>query len=68
VGGTTVVSGGNGVRFIVENELRNCGLDLSAEFEDAEQELGVRTLPDSHFGEGTSRIMAAAENLGFAVK
>jgi choline dehydrogenase-like flavoprotein len=67
LGGTTTVSGGNGVR-VLENELRDLGIDLSAEFEDAERELGVRALPDSHFGEGTRRIMAAAENLGFTVK
>jgi choline dehydrogenase-like flavoprotein len=67
LGGTTTVSGGNGVR-VLENELRDLGIDLSTEFEDAERELGVRALPDSHFGEGTRRIMAAAENLGFTVK
>jgi len=67
LGGTTTVSAGNGVRAL-EKELRELGIDLSEEFEDAERELGVRTLPDSHFGEGTKRIMAAAENLGFDVK
>jgi len=67
LGGTTTVSAGNGVRTL-EKELRELGIDLSEEFEDAERELGVRTLPDSHFGEGTKRIMAAAENLGFDVK
>jgi len=67
LGGTTTVSVGNGVRAL-EKELRELGIDLSEEFEDAERELGVRTLPDSHFGEGTKRIMAAAENLGFDVK
>jgi len=67
LGGTTTVSAGNGVRTL-EKELRELGIDLSDEFEEAERELGVRTLPDSHFGEGTKRIMAAAENLGFDVK
>ncbi len=67
LGGTTTVSAGNGVRAL-EKELRGLGIDLSDEFEDAERELVVRTLPDSHFGEGTKRIMVAAENLGFDVK
>ncbi len=67
LGGTTTVSAGNGVRAL-EKELRGLGIDLSEEFEGAERELGVRTLPDSHFGEGTKRIMVAAENLGFDVK
>lgn len=67
LGGTTTVSAGNGVRTL-EKELRELGIDLSEEFEEAERELGVRTLPDSHFGEGTKRIMAAADNLGFDVK
>jgi len=67
LGGTTTVSAGNGVRAL-EKELRGLGIDLGEEFEDAERELGVRTLPDSHFGEGTKRIMVAAENLGFDVK
>ncbi len=67
LGGTTMVSAGNGVRAL-EKELRVFGIDLSNEFEDAEKELGVNPLPDSHFGNATKRIMAAAEKLGFAVK
>ncbi|MBN1761863.1 MAG: GMC family oxidoreductase [Methanomicrobia archaeon] len=67
LGGTTMVSGGNGVR-VLEKELRVLGLDLQEEFAEAERELGVRTLPDSHFGDGTRRIMATAEKLGFIVE
>ena len=67
LGGTTMVSAGNGVRAL-EKELRVLGIDLSNEFEDAEKELGVNPLPDSHFGDATKRIMAAAEKLGFVVK
>ena len=66
LGGTTMVSAGNGVRALAE-ELRVLGLDLSNEFADAEKELGVKPLPDSHFGEATKRIMTAAEKLGFLV-
>ena len=67
LGGTTMVSGGNGVR-VLETDLRALGLDLQEEFAEAERELGVRTLPNSHFGDGTRRIMAAAEKLGFTVE
>ena len=66
LGGTTMVSAGNGVRAL-EKELSVLGIDLSSEFEDAEKELGVKPLPDSHFGDATKRIMAAAEKLGFVV-
>ena len=66
LGGTTMVSAGNGVRALAK-ELRVFGIDLSNEFEAAEKELGVKPLPDSHFGDATKRIMAAAEKLGFVV-
>ena len=67
LGGTTTVSAGNGVRCL-EEELRQVGIDLSGEFEEAEKELGVGVLPNSLFGEGTRRIMDAAKNLGLDVK
>lgn len=67
LGGTTTVSAGNGVRAL-EKELSVFGIDLSSEFEAAEKELGVMPLPDSHFGDATKRLMAAAEKLGFVVK
>jgi choline dehydrogenase-like flavoprotein len=67
LGGTTTVSAGNGVRCL-EEELRQVGIDLTVEFEEAEKELGVGVLPDSLFGEGTRRIMDAAKNLGLDVK
>jgi len=67
LGGTTVVSAGNGVRCL-ETELKQAGIDLSEEFEEAERELRIKTLPDSHFGRGTKRIMSAADALGFKVE
>jgi len=67
LGGTTIVSAGNGVRCL-EEELRQVGIDLREEFEEAEKELGVGVLPDSLFGKGTRRIMEAATNLGLDVK
>lgn len=60
IGGTTTVSAGNGVRCLDE-ELKLVGIDLRVEFEETEKELGVGVLPDSLFGEGTQRIMKAAE-------
>jgi len=67
LGGTTLVSAGNGVR-VLEDELAALGIDLRAEFGETEAELGVRPLPESHLGDGTRRIMAAADHLGLAVK
>jgi choline dehydrogenase-like flavoprotein len=67
LGGTTLVSAGNGVRCL-EEELQQSGVDLKARFEETEKELEVRVLPDSLFGAGTKRIMDAAERLGFDVE
>jgi len=66
LGGTTTVSAGNGVRCL-EEELRLLGIDLRDEFVAAEKELGVRCLPGSFFGNGTKKIMTAAEQLGLKV-
>ena len=66
LGGTTLVSAGNGVHAL-ESELRARGLDLRAEFEETERELKIRPLPDSHLGAGTKRLMTAAAELGFQV-
>ena len=66
LGGTTLVAAGNGVRCL-EKELKQAGIDLSEEFEAAERELRISTLPDSCFGAGTRRIMSAARNLGLNV-
>jgi len=67
LGGTTTVSAGNGVRCL-EEELKQVGIDLKAEFAEAEKELGIGVLPDSLFGMGTRRIKEAAENLGLDVQ
>jgi len=64
VGGTTVVTAGNAVRTCQE-PFKNIGIDLEAEFEEIEAEMGVSTLPDSHFGDGTKLIMKTAKELGF---
>ena len=67
LGGTTMVSGGNALRCL-EAELEALGIDLSAEFAEAEQELGVQELPDELIGDGTRRLMDAAKRLGFPVR
>lgn len=67
LGGTTMVSAGNAVRCL-EEELRAFGIDLTTEFAEAEQELGVQELPDDLIGEGTRRLMDAASRLGLPVR
>jgi choline dehydrogenase-like flavoprotein len=67
LGGTTMVSAGNALRCL-EAELRALGIDLSAEFAEAEQELGVQELPEDLIGEGTRQLMDAASRLGFPVR
>lgn len=67
VGGTTLVSAGNAVR-TCEDLFKKIGIDLTEQFEEIEQELCVNVLPDSHFGEGTKRIMKAADSLGFEIQ
>lgn len=64
IGGTTVVTAGNAVR-TCENYLKNIGIDLKDNFNEIEDEMGVSTLPDTHFGKGTKIIMDNAELLGF---
>jgi choline dehydrogenase-like flavoprotein len=67
VGGSTVVAVGNGVR-VLEDELKEYGVDISAELAEVEEELQVDTLPDSHFGKGTKLLMDAAESLDIPIK
>lgn len=67
LGGTTLVTLGNGVRTGAD-DFKDFGIDLNPEFEEIERELCVVTLPDSHFGNGTKKIMGAAEAIGFEVE
>ena len=64
IGGTTTVTAGNAVRSCQEY-LKNMGIDLEDDFNEIEDEMGVTTLPDTHFGTGTKIIMDKAESLGF---
>jgi len=65
LGGTTMVSVGNGVRTLRE-EIQQFGIRLN--YEEVERDLGVRLLPESLIGEGTRRIAESAEKLGFKVE
>lgn len=67
VGGTSLVTAGNAVR-TSEELFKKLGIDLSREFKEIDTELGINTLPNSLFGEGTKKIMEAAEKLGFKVQ
>jgi choline dehydrogenase-like flavoprotein len=67
IGGTTTVTAGNAVRTCQE-QLKNMGIDLEDDFTAIENEMGVSTLPDTHFGPGTELIMNKAESMGFNVQ
>jgi choline dehydrogenase-like flavoprotein len=63
LGGTTLVTAGNAVR-TCQKEFKDIGIDLEEELQEAEQELDVKTLPNSHLGEGTRKIMESASSMG----
>ncbi len=67
LGGTTMVTMGNAVR-TSEDVFKAMGIDLEKEFTDVEHDLKVITLPDSHFGSGTLKLMESASSLGFIVE
>ncbi|EKQ52302.1 MAG: choline dehydrogenase-like flavoprotein [Methanobacterium sp. Maddingley MBC34] len=67
LGGSTLVTAGNAVR-TCQKEFKEMGIDLSPEFMEVESELKVETLPDTHFGEGTLKIMEAASSLGLPME
>ena len=64
IAGTTTVTAGNAVR-TCQKYLKNLGIDLEEDFNEIESEMGVTTLPDTHFGKGTNIIMDKAKSLGF---
>jgi choline dehydrogenase-like flavoprotein len=66
LGGTTLVTAGNAVR-TCQDELESLGVHLENEFQELEDELNVSPLPDSHFGEGTLKIMDAASSVGLSM-
>jgi len=66
-GGTSIVSCGNAVRSL-ENEFKKLGIDLKKEFLQAEKELKVKPVPKRFLGQGTKKIMEAANKLGFKME
>ncbi len=66
VGGSTLVAAGNALR-VLEDELKNYGVNITKELDEIEKELKVTPLPKTHIGKGTRFIMDAASSLGFKV-
>jgi len=62
-GGSTVITLGNATRCL-EEEFRECGIDLSDVFQEAEQELSVQPLNDDFLADGTQAVRDAADRLG----
>ena len=67
VGGSTLVAAGNAVR-VLEDTLKDYGVDITDDLDAIERELNVRELPDTHIGRGTALIMDAAESLGLKIR
>lgn len=64
VGGTTVVSCGNGVRSL-EKELKNLDIEISKELDEAEKELSLTPFDLKLMGDGTTRILESSQKLGY---
>ena len=67
VGGSTLVAVGNGVR-VLENELKNMGLDISLELDEIEEDLEIGPMPDSHIGDGTKLLMESSKSMGINIQ
>jgi choline dehydrogenase-like flavoprotein len=65
-GGSTIVSCGNGVRCL-ENELRQLGLDLAADFTEVEAELHVAPIEPRFYSPGTRALMQAGKDIGYTL-
>jgi ferredoxin len=63
VGGTTVVSCGNGLP-VLEKEFNRLGIDLSEYIEETKKELGIAPLPPRLIGRATQLIMNTGNKLG----
>lgn len=63
-GGTTVFSCGNMVRAL-QDVFSSHGIDLKPYFQEAEREMGVRSLPEKRIVTGTKEIAKAANRLGY---
>lgn len=67
IGGATMVSLGNGIR-AAEAKLRDVGVDVGKELDEAESELGVVVTPESFLGTRTRLLRDSSEELGYEVK
>ncbi len=67
MGGSTMVTLGNGVRALQE-EFQSMGLNLEKELSETERELGVAPIPEDLMGERTRIMKRASEELGYKVK
>ena len=66
IGGSTIVSAGNGVRSL-EKYFKEIGIDLDNEFLEMEDLLNIHTLDDSHIGKLSKKFMKSAEKLNLNV-
>lgn len=66
VGGSTIVSAGNGLRSL-EEDFKKMGIDLNTEFSEIETLLNIHTLDKSHIGKLTNRFLASCEKLNLNV-
>lgn len=64
IGGSTIVAAGNGVR-VLEDEFKELGIDLSKEYSEIEELLGIHQMDDAHIGKGTQKFIDCANELGF---
>jgi len=67
VGGSTIVTLGNGVRAL-QGKFNELGIDLEKEISEAEKELGVMNTPEDFFGPRTRILRDASLKLGYEVK
>ncbi|TFH14612.1 GMC family oxidoreductase [Candidatus Bathyarchaeota archaeon] len=67
VGGSSVVTIGNGVRAL-EREFKSNGINLEEEFKESESELKITPCPKENMGERTKLLLSASEELGFNCK
>jgi len=64
VGGSSVVTYGNGTRAL-QAEFKSHGVDLEAEFIEAESDLNIVACPEDNMGERTKLLMKASQELGY---
>jgi choline dehydrogenase-like flavoprotein len=62
LGGTTTLCTGNALR--MDQDLRNCGIDLDAEFAEIEREIPITTEHQKRWGPQTRRLYGICQELG----